>query len=100
MFTLVVTNVCTFHSGTVLRTIPDMYEYAEKVVKPEFDEIMSYIGLRNKFTVLTALQDPTHIPSNSLYLSPLKSKERTHAKDKSKYDGIHFYSNLTSSKPL
>ena len=31
-------------SGTVLRTIPDMYEYAEKVVKPEFDELMTYIG--------------------------------------------------------
>ena len=31
-------------AGKVLRTIPDLYDYAEKVVKPEFDELMTYIG--------------------------------------------------------
>ena len=66
-----------------------MYDYAERVVKPEFDEIMSYIGLRNKYLVLKSLQDPKQIPVKSLFLSPLKSKERTYAKDKSKYDGTH-----------
>lgn len=68
-----------------------MYEYAATIVKPEFDALMTYIGLRNHYTVLTSLQDPENVPVQSLLLPALKNKDKTHSKDKNKYDGNDYY---------
>ena len=55
-------------SGTVLRTIPDMYEYAEKVVKPEFDELMTYIGKLACVHIYTCMYMQANI-TNSQFLN-------------------------------